>query len=486
MSEPRDDFERRFARRYAEYLEDGPGTTDTKKVIGAVTRDTQRRAGWLRMAMLGTATVAAAAVITLLAVGVLPITGPVGDSSDSPQASVGPSATAGPSTTSASSATPASTPSGTPPQPVAVPWPTLAPSEASVPSSLDGQDFAFWTLYYPPPCCGSLLRISTSAGSSDRVIEIPGASGFGGFPEPAGPAAGRVVYVVNEGRTWHLRVADARTGADSELTSTSLVIGRVAIDPGGSTAYYMLFDHFTREFQGLWAIPTSGGQPIPVVSVAATTGMATLAATRVYEDPQLAVSDDGSRIAYVLCYTTYCEFHAIHADGAADPIDWSNFHTPDRIVGIAGDLLIGASECPQLTCDGFVLDLRTGERWPLGGEDAPFAPSVLIDGPHGPLVLGEREDYDQGRLRLDGLDLTNGSQGTVFEGTFEPGSSEARLAEGGSVLQFFARAELPAGWFLIARFGAVDAGVLPPPDYSAATVGAALETKLSFMESPTR
>jgi hypothetical protein len=486
MSEPRDDFERRFARRYAEYLEDGAGTTDTRKVMAAVTRDTPRRAGWVRMAMLGTATVAAAVVITLLAVGVLPITGPVGDSSDSPQASVGPSATAGPSTTSAASATPASTPSGTPPQPVAVPWPTLAPSEASVPSSLDGQNFAFWTLYYPPPCCTSLLRISTSAGSSDRVIEIPGASGSLGFPEPAGPAAGRVVYVVNEGLTWHLRVADARTGADSELTSTSLVIGRVAIDPGGSTAYYMLFDRFTRDFQGLWAIPTSGGQPTPVVSVAATTGMATLAATRVYEDPQLAVSDDGSRIAYVLCYTTYCEFHAIHADGTADPIDWSNFHTPDRIVGITGDLLIGATECSQLTCDGFVLDLRTGERWPLGGDEAPFAPGALIAGPHGPLVLSESTDWDQGRLRVDALDLTDGSRSTAFEATFVPGTNEAHLAQGRSLLDYFSGAELPAGWFLIARFGAVDAGVLPPPDYSAATVGDALETGLPFMESPTR
>jgi hypothetical protein len=288
---------------------------------------------------------------------------------------------------------------------------------------------------------------------------------------------------VSDGRTQHLRVADARTGADTELTSTSLVIGRVAIDPSGSTAYYMLFDRFTRDFQGLWAISTTGGQPAPLVPVPATTGMATLVATRVYEDPQLVVSDDGSRIAYVLCYTTYCEFHAIHADGTADPIDWSNFHTPDRIVGIAGDLLIGASECPQLTCDGFVLDLRTGERWPLGGDEAPFAPVALIAGPRGPLALSESADFDQGRLRVDALDLTDASRSIAFESTFEPGSDEAHLAEGGSVLLFFARAELPAGWFLTARFGAVDAGVLPPPDYSAAKVGARPETQLPFMKA---
>jgi len=53
-----------------------------------------------------------------------------------------------------------------------------------------------------------------------------------------------------------------------------------------------------------------------------------------------------------------------------------------------------APECPAQVCDGFVLDLRTGERWPLGGADAPFAPGALIDGPHGPLVLGTHEEYD--------------------------------------------------------------------------------------------
>lgn len=481
MSDPRDEFERRFAERYAEYLGELPAT-DAGRVMAAIGRGAPRRAGWLRLTILGAATIAAAAVVTLVVVGVLPrVTGPVGDASGSPQASAVPSGTPGPTATPGANATPTST--ATPSQPVAVPWPTLAPSEASVPSSLDGQDLAFWTAYYPPPCCTSLLHISTSAGGSDRVIEIPDDPTF--WPS-AGPAAGRVVYVMRDGRTWHLRVADARTGADTELTSTDLRIARVAINPRGSIIYYMLFDRLTSAFEGLWAISTNGGQPSALVPAPATAAMATLAATRVYVDPQLVVSDDGSRIAYVLCYTTYCEFHAIHADGTADPIDWSNFHTPDRIVGIVGDMLIGAAECPYLTCDGFVLDLRTGERWPLGGDDAPFAPAALIAGPHGPLVLGESLDYEQGRLRVDALDLTDGSRSTAFEATFEPGVDEVHLAQGGSVLLFFARAELPPGWFLIAHLGVVEAGVLPPPDYSAAMVGAAPETKLPFMDSPTR
>jgi hypothetical protein len=473
MSEPRDEFERRFAQRYTDYLEEGEGAADTKKVMAAVTADEPRRPGWLRLALLGTATVAAAAVVTLVTLGGLPkIAGPAASSSESPDESAAPSVTLAP------------TPSATQSQAVAVPWPTVAPSEASVPTSLDGQDYAFWTLYRPPPCCGSLLRISTSTGSSDRIIDVPDfVSNPEFWPSPAGPAAGRVVYVVTEDRTTHVRVADARTGADAELTSTSDVIARVAIDPSGATAYYLLFDRRASAFQGLWAISTSGGQPSPLVSVPATTAMATLAATRVYVEPQLAVSEDGSWIAYVICHTIDCEFHAIHSDGTADPLDWSNFHAGDEIVGMAGDLLIGASECEQPTCDGFVLDLRTGERWPLGGADSPFDPGALIAGPHGPLVLSESTDWDQGRMRVDALDLTDGSRSTAFESTFQPGTSEAHLAQGGSVLEFFAGAELPAGWFLISRFATPNAGVLPPPDYSAATAGAAQETKLPFMTS---
>ena len=471
MSEPRDEFERHFAQRYADYLEEGLREMDPKTVPAGVTADEPRRAGWLRMAMVGTATVAAAAVVTFVALGVLPkITGPVGTSSESPQASVGPSATLAP------------TPTATPSQSVAVTWPTVAPSEASVPSSLDGQGFAFWTLdeRVPCPCGASTLRISTSTGSWEGIIDIPDA---GNGPElqstPAGPAVGRVLYVVDDGKTAHLMVEDARTGADTELTSTSLLIARLAIDPSGSTAYYLLFDRLTSAFQGLWAIPTNGGQPRPLSAVQATTTMATLAAVRVYT-PQLAVSDDGSWIVFTDCQATSCEFHANHPDGTSEALGLANIHAGDTIVGIAGNLLIGSSDCPQATCDGFALDLRTGERWPLGGADQPFAPRQLIAGPHGPLVLGESEDYDQGLWHIEALDLTDGRRSSVFEATFQPGVTTVRLSvdyhPAGA-----AGAELPPGWFLIYRF--TDAAAFLPPDYSAATAGAALETKLPFMKS---
>lgn len=435
-------------------------------MTAGATADEPRRPGWRRMAIFGTATVAAGAAVILVVLDLLPkITGPVGTPMQSVHASTVATATVQP------------TPFATPSQSVAVAWPTVAPSEASVPSSLDGQDFVFWTLDERAPCCGSTLRISTSTGSSEDIIDIPPrALPPESWAVPAGPAGGRVLYVVDDGRTAHLMVEDARTGADTELTSTSLLIARLAIDPSGSTAYYLLFDRQTAAFQGLWAVPTSGGQPRPLISVQATTAMATLAAERVYL-PQLAVSTDGSWIVFVSCQQTGCEFHAIHPDGTSEPLDWSNVHAGDTIVGIAGNLLIGSSECPQATCDGFALDLRTGERWPLGGADQPFAPNQLIAGPHGPLVLGESEDYDQGLWHVEALDLTDGTRYSVFGATFQPGVTMVRLAEG----YYPAGAELPPGWFLIYRN--TDAAALLPPDYSAATAGAALETKLSFMKS---
>lgn len=466
MSEPRDEFERRFAQRYADYLEEGEGAVDRKKVMAAIKVDEPRRAGWLRIAMLGTATVAAAAVVTLVTLGGLPkVTGPAGTSSESPHASTGPSATLAP------------TPTATASQAVAVPWPTVAPSKTAVPSSLDGQRFAFWTLDQRVPCCGTTLRISTSTGSWDGIIDIPPqvmAPEF--WSVPAGPAGGRVIYVADDGKTAHLRVEDARTGADIELTSTNLLIARLAIDPSGSTAYYLLFDRFTSAFQGLWAIPTDGGEPRPLFAVQATTALATLAAERVYP-PQLAVSDDGSWIVFANCGSTACDFHANHPDGTSEPLDWSNFHVGDTIVGIAGNLLIGSSDCPQATCDGFVLDLQTGERWPLGGADHPFAPAQLIAGPHGPLVLAQSADYYQGSWQVEEIDLTNGRRSVAFGASFEADVADIRLAEG----WYPARAELPPGWFLIYRNA--DAEALLPPEYSAATAGAALETKLPFMTS---
>jgi hypothetical protein len=93
------------------------------------------------------------------------------------------------------------------------------------------------------------------------------------------------------------------------------------------------------------------------------------------------------------------------------------------------------------------------------------------------LVLAESADHDQGLWQVEALDLTDGRRSSAFGATFEPGVADIRLAEG----WYPAGAELPPGWFLIYRNA--DPEALLPPDYSAATAGAALETKLLFMKS---
>jgi hypothetical protein len=251
------------------------------------------------------------------------------------------------------------------------------------------------------------------------------------------------------------------------------------MDPHGSTAYYLLFDRRTSVFQGLWAIPTRGGEPRALIAAPKTTATATLAAERTYP-PQLVISDDGEWIVFASCPTAACEFLVTHPDGTAEDLDSSAFRFGDRVMGIAGHLLIGSTDCPEATCDGFALDLRTGERWPLGGAEHPYAPAAVIPGPHGPLVLGVEQQFDQGRWYVEALDLTDGRRSIVFESSFEPGVTTVRLAAGDPEGDTAARAELPPGWFLVYRFTDAEA-LLVPPDYSAATLGAARETQLSFM-----
>ena len=113
----------------------------------------------------------------------------------------------------------------------------------------------------------------------------------------------------------------------------------------------------------------------------------------------------------------------------------------------------------------------------LGGAGHPFAPAQLIAGPHGPLVLAQSADHEQGLWEVEALDLTDGRRSVAFGATFEAGVADIHLAEG----WYPARAELPPGWFLIYRNA--DPVHLMPPEYSAATAGAALETKLPFMTS---
>jgi hypothetical protein len=466
MTEPRDEFEQRLAQRYERYLEEGVGSTDAKQVMALVTAEPLRQAGRLRTAMLGTATIAAAALLTFVAIRVLPnLPGLVGTSSQSPLSSA----------TASGSGQP--TPSVEPSQPTSATWPTLAPAEATVPAALDLSHLGFWTLEQPLTGTTNTLRVGTLDGHVAETVALQN-PGMGPLdvplqPQPAGPAGGRVLYVSTDGHEAEVHaVRTTGTGADDRvLLTTNGIIASIAIDPSGETAYYLNLDPGTGRFAGVDSIAIGGGEPQIVIR---DTDVAPVAEQGSYR-PQLIVSMDGSWVALASCGPASCDL--IAAQPASGLLKhWQSFRFDDTIIGIAGDLLIGASSCPTPICDGFVLDLTSGDRWPLGGTDQHFDPKQLIAGPRGALVLGNSETYALGAWRVEALDLTDRTRTTVFSASFKPAYTMVRLAERD------AGAELPAGWFLIYRNA--DAAPNPYPDYSAGTLGGSVETPLSIMTFP--
>ncbi len=327
------------------------------------------------------------------------------------------------------------------------------------------------------------LRVGTLDGQVTREVALHD-PGMGPLdlplqPTPVGPAGGRVLYVTDDGRTASLHVVDASSGADRELATTDAFLPRLAIDPSGATAYYLALDRRSGAFVGIYAVSTDGGSSRPLISaqsIQPVTSMATLAVQASYF-PQLAVSTDGSWVVFTSCRPAACDLYAVQPSvGDASLTHSVQFRFDDTIVGVTGSLLIGSSACAEASCDGFVLDLKSGDRWPLGGTEQPFDPKQLIAGPQGALVLGERETYDQGAWQVETLDLTDRTRTTVFSATFKPGYTVVRLAEQD------AGAELPAGWFLIYRNA--DAAPSPPPDFSAATLRGSNETSLPVMTFP--
>ena len=462
MSEHRDDFERRFAQRYEHYLEEGVRDMDTQQVPRAAIT-AQPRQGWLRSSLLAGGTVAVALVVTLLALQVLPGVPPPGAASGSPQPSAVPSA---------SPAVPTPHPNAD--------WPTVTATAAEVPGQLDLGRAGFWTFETPSTVSDWILRIGTLDGRVTREVNLTPTMGpldLTLIPQPVGPAGGLVLYGTDDGQKASLHVVDAATGTDRTLTSTDAFIPRLAIDPTGSTAYYLALDRHTGAFQGLFGIATSGGEPQQLISGQATSATATFAAQASYL-PQLAVSTDGSWIVFASCRPTGCDLYAVNPTGDSLRVHHGTVQFGETIVGITGNLLVGSGDCAEVTCDGFVLDLITGDRWPLGGSDQPFGPRQLIAGPHGPLVLGQSETYDQGVWRAEALDLTDRTRSTVFSATFKPAYTVVGLAD-----PLFAGAELPVGWFLIYRNA--DAAPAPYPDYSAATLGGSAEVPLPSL-SPNR
>jgi hypothetical protein len=358
-------------------------------------------------------------------------------------------------------------------------WPTVKTTTAEVPTQLDLASTGFWTIETPPTLSDWVLRIGTLDGRVTHQVSLTPAMGpldLSLIPQPVGPAGGHVLYVTDDGQVASLHVVDALSGADRELTHTDAVIAQLAIDPAGSTAYYLVLDRHTGAVLGLYGVATGGGEPQQLIAGPPTTATATLAAQASYL-PQLAVSTDGAWIVFASCRPNGCDLYAVNPTGDTLRVHHGTFKFGETIVGISGNLLIGSSLCTEASCDGFVIDLVTGDRWPLGGSDQPFDPKQLIAGPHGPLLLGQTETYEQGVWHVTALDLTDRTRSAAFSATFKPAYTMVGLAD-----RITAGAELPAGWFLLYRNA--DAAPAPYPDYSAATLGGSSEVPLPVMTFP--
>jgi hypothetical protein len=493
MSEPRDDFERQFAERYDSYLEAGIHTMDTRRLAASIGEEPSHPTRWVRAAMIGAATVGVVVVIALVTVQLALNLPPTGTASGSPPASETPAASNGPS----SSPGPSAAPTAGPTLRITADWPTATESAAVVPAQLDLAGTGFWTLETSIVAREWTLRVGTLDGRITREVTLTPVMGplnLSVIPEPVGPANGRLLYVSDNGQEASLHVVDAATGDDRELTSTNAFIPRLAIDPAGGSAFYLALDRRSGAFRGVFGIAIDGGQPTVLIGPETTQPVATtatLAAVAAVSE-QLAVSDDGQWLVYTAgCSPDACDLYAVHPADDAVVLHTRNVWFEDTIIGISGSLLVGASDCGEPDCDGFVIDLQTGERWPLGGRGERFAPRQLIAGPHGPIALTERDTGAEGTWQVEALDLTDRTRTTVFSATYarqtiaRPWSSVRQSLFGYAVVIPAwppAGAELPAGWFLI--HGNADAAPAPYADYSAAPLGGSAETSLPIMSFP--
>ncbi len=368
-------------------------------------------------------------------------------------------------------------------------WPTVTPSAAVVPSKLDQSGRAFWTFQWSVTLehpAEDRLRVGTlDGGEVARVaVHFPGMAPLDVSlqPMPAGPAGGRVLYVIDDGHQATLHVISAADGEDRALISIAAFIAGLAIDPSGTTAYYLVLDRSTSTPIGVEAISTDGGAPRPVMSSSDIgAGEATSPIVSPGEAgylPSLAISMDGRWVVLTSCRPTGCDLVAAPAD-AGSLERWQSFDWGDEMVGVVGDLVFGSSDCDMSICDGFVIDLRSGQRWALGGDEGAFEPRQLITGPHGPLVLGEQEDVQTGKWQVEALDLTDRTRETIFAASFRPAWTAVGLMQ---AYYASAGADLPPGWFLIIR----NANAAPAlyPHFTAGRIGGDAEIPLPAMTFP--
>lgn len=356
-----------------------------------------------------------------------------------------------------------------------------------MPAHLDLAKLGFWTLEQPMAAVDltlNYLRVGTLDGRVATTITLHwpgnGPMDLSLQPQPVGPAGGRVLYVADDAHKATVHAVSVASGADTALGTTPAFIASMAIDPTGSTAYVAGLDRSSGAFVEVDAMPTVGGRPRSIIRTRdlgpdSTTSCSPVAGLGY--SPRLAVSNDGRWVVLASFRPSGCGLVAAPTNGGTLR-EWPAFAIDEQIVGIAGDLLIGSTHsCEQFFCDGFVIDLRTGVRSPLGGSEDMFDPIQLIAGPHGPLVLGQVADDKAGNWRVEALDLTDRTRSFVFAATFKPIDYEVRLAE-------WPQAELPAGWFLISRNST---GAPPPePQFSAGAIGGKTELPLPIMTIPKR
>lgn len=354
-----------------------------------------------------------------------------------------------------------------------------------MPAQLDLANLGFWTLRAPIAAVDlslNPLRVGTLDGRVSLALDLNnpgnGPLNLSLQPEPVGPSGGRMLYVADDAYHATLHVVAVASGADVALRSTPALIAAMALDPTGSTAYVVGLDRTSGAFLEVDAVTTAGGQTRSIIRARdlgpdSTTSCSPVAGLGYV--PRLAVSTDGRWVVLASFRPSGCGLVAAPTDGSPLRM-WPGFAIDERIIGIAGDLLIGSrSPCEPRICDGFVVDLSSGIRAPLGGPENPFDPVQLISGPHGQLVLGEVEDDKAGTWQVEALDLTDRSRSMVFAATFAPLDHVVQLAT-------WQQAELPPGWFLIYRN--TNGAPSEYPDYSAGKLGGTAEVPLPVMSFP--
>jgi hypothetical protein len=368
MSEPRDDFERRFAQRYERYLEEGVRDIETRRLAASLEDEPSRRARWLRPVGLAAVTVAAAVVITVVAVQVLPNVPPVGTASQSPQASTPASGSAHP------------TPSGAVPSETAVA--ALPGFTTNAPTAPDTAwtSLAWRKLAADDP----LALVRTVVRWSGGFIAL-------GQEQAAGDTAWTPVWTSGDGVTW--------TSLDPSVFGSGTIVFDVAELPSGGLVALTgagWADGSTTKPAQLWT--SSDGRTWtahPGPDVIAQAGLQS------FEWPLLAAGPGGVLAA------TSTNRQPARAAISADGVTW----TPLPDGGLPSDFAMAGLAG---TADGYLAVGRTLQSAPEGFEPKNGVALTSTDGLY--WTNHPLPDPGVGLLAWYADDLQVGTQGFIARG----------------------------------------------------------------------